>query len=159
MTNLRLTRWQRLRTRAFLFAIGIKRHMTLGARVVLTDGSRVLLIRQTYLPGWQFPGGGVEPGEAAESSAARELEEESGYQPKGPMALFGLYHNVNSTTNRDHIALYVCRDFERVREFVGNSEIAEAAWFAVDELPAACGPGTRQRVEEIFRGAPQQPRW
>lgn len=157
--NLRLTRWQRLRTRAFLFAIGVKRHMTLGVRVVLVDERRILLIRQTYMPGWQFPGGGVEPGEAAEFSAARELEEESGYRAKGPMTLFGLYHNVNSTTNRDHVALYLCREFERVREFTANSEIAEAAWFPVDALPAACGPGTLQRVEEIFRGAPQASRW
>lgn len=154
-----LTRWQQLRTRAFLFAIGVKRHMTLGVRVVLIDGDKILLIRQTYMPGWQFPGGGVEPGEAAEFSAARELEEESGYRTVGPMSLFGLYHNANSTTNRDHVAVYLSREFERVHAFRANAEIAEAAWFPIDALPAACGPGTRQRVQEIFRGAPQQARW
>lgn len=157
--SLRLTRWQRFRTRAFLFAIGIKRHMTLGVRVALIDGQRILLIRQTYMPGWQFPGGGVEPGEAAELSAARELEEEAGYRPTGPMSLFGLYHNVNSTTNRDHVALYLCRDFELVRPFAANSEIAEAAWFPIDALPPACGPGTVQRVRELFLGAAQRSRW
>lgn len=157
--NMRLTRWQWLRTRAFLFAIGVKRHITLGARVALIDDRRVFLIRQTYMPGWQFPGGGVEPGEAAELSAARELEEEGGYRPTAPMDLFGLYHNVNSTTNRDHVALYLCRDFEQVRVFSANAEIAEAAWYPIDALPAACGPGTRQRVQEIFRGVPQRTQW
>lgn len=157
--NVRLTHWQRLRTRAFLFAIGIKRHMTLGVRVVLIDGQSVFLIRQTYMPGWQFPGGGVEPGEAAELSAARELEEEGGYRPTAPMTLFGLYHNANSTTNRDHVALYLCREFEQMRAFSANSEIAEAGWFPIDGLPAACGPGTVQRVQEIFGGAPQRALW
>jgi ADP-ribose pyrophosphatase YjhB (NUDIX family) len=118
-----------MRTRAFLLAIGVKRHMTLGARVALIDGQRIFLIRQTYMPGWQFPGGGVEPGEAAELAAARELQEEAGYRPTGPMSLFGLYHNVNSTTNRDHVALYLCREFEQVHAFTANSEIAEGDGF------------------------------
>jgi ADP-ribose pyrophosphatase YjhB (NUDIX family) len=157
--SVRLTHWQRLRTRAFLFAIGVKRHMTLGVRVALIDGESIFLIRQTYMPGWQLPGGGVEPGEAAEYSAARELEEESGYRPAGPMSLFGLYHNVNSTTNRDHVALYLCREFERVRTFAANSEIAEAGWFPIDALPEQSGPGTRQRVQEIFHGAAQRTLW
>jgi 8-oxo-dGTP pyrophosphatase MutT (NUDIX family) len=57
--------WQRMLSRFYLTVIGIKRRMTLGVRVVLLDGNRVFLIRHTYLPGWQFPGGGVEPGETA----------------------------------------------------------------------------------------------
>ena len=69
-----MTPWQRWRTRAYLFAIGVKRHVTLGARAVLIDGERVFLIRQTYLPGWQFCGGGVEAGETAEVAAGHKKE-------------------------------------------------------------------------------------
>ena len=104
--TLQLTSWQRLRTRLFLFSVGVKRRITLGTRAALIDGDRVFLIRQTYLPGWQFCGGGVEPGEDAELSASREMVEETGYRPTAPMQLFGLYHNTNSLTNRDHVALY-----------------------------------------------------
>ena len=57
--TLQLTSWQRLRTRLFLFSVGVKRRITLGTRAALIDGDRVFLIRQTYLPGWQFCGGGV----------------------------------------------------------------------------------------------------
>src|ERR1041384_8132577 len=52
-----LTTWQRLRTRVCLFAVGVKRHMTLGTRVALIEGDRGYLIRQTYLPGGHFPRG------------------------------------------------------------------------------------------------------
>lgn len=154
-----MTPWQRWRTRAYLFAIGVKRHVTLGARAVLIDGERVFLIRQTYLPGWQFCGGGVEAGETAEVAAGREMVEETGYRPSGPMQLFGLYHVSNRVTNRDHVALYTCRAFEQVQAFVPNREIAEAGWFHIDALPPDTGAATNRRIAEIFRGAPIASSW
>ena len=156
---MQLTRWQRLRTRIYLFGVGVKRRMTLGVRVAMIDGDRLYLIRQTYMPGWQFPGGGVEPGETAELSAGRELLEETGYRPAAPMQLFGLYHNVNSATNRDHVALYLCRDFDKAFEFAPNVEIAEAGWFTLDALPDQTTPGTLRRIGEIVGGEPQSPNW
>ncbi len=65
--------------------------MVLGARAMLVDGDdRVLLLRHTYMPGWHFPGGGVEPGETAEDAARREAEEETGLRIEGPMIMLGL---------------------------------------------------------------------
>jgi ADP-ribose pyrophosphatase YjhB (NUDIX family) len=156
---MRLTRWQSLRMAVYLFGVGLRRRMILGVRAALIEDDRVFLIRQTYMPGWQFPGGGVEPGETAEYAAARELFEETGYRPAGPMSLFGLYHNVNTATNRDHVALYVCRDFQMVHAFRPNLEIAEAGWFAFDALPEQTLPSTHRRIDEIFRGAPQHANW
>lgn len=156
---MQFTRWQSLRMAVYLFGVGLRRRMILGVRAALIEDDRVLLIRQTYMPGWQFPGGGVEPGETAEFAAARELFEETGYRPASPMSLFGLYHNVNPATNRDHIALYVCRDFQTIHAFKPNMEIGEAGWFQIDALPEQTLPGTHRRIDEIFRGAPQDPNW
>jgi 8-oxo-dGTP pyrophosphatase MutT (NUDIX family) len=52
---------------------------TLAAGVLLFDDQdRVLLVDPTYKPGWEFPGGVVEPGEAPARAGVREVEEETG---------------------------------------------------------------------------------
>ncbi|MFF3500382.1 NUDIX domain-containing protein [Streptomyces sp. NPDC003247] len=52
---------------------------TLAAGVLLFDErDRVLLVDPTYKPGWEFPGGVVEPGEAPARGGMREVEEETG---------------------------------------------------------------------------------
>jgi 8-oxo-dGTP pyrophosphatase MutT (NUDIX family) len=52
---------------------------TLAAAVLLFDGQgRVLLVDPVYKPGWEFPGGVVEEGEAPTAAAVREVAEELG---------------------------------------------------------------------------------
>lgn len=151
-------RWQRLRMRVYLTLMGMLRRMTFGVRAVLVKDDEVYLIRHTYLPGWHFPGGGVEPGETAEASMGREVMEESGYRLTGPAELFSIYHNT-TVTDRDHVALYVCRQFELVREFKANFEIAEFGWFALDALPDGLSGATRRRIDEVFHGAAKAAEW
>ena len=53
--------------------------MTLGVRaVVRSPNGEFLLVRHTYTPGWHFPGGGSELGQAAEAALADELTQETG---------------------------------------------------------------------------------
>jgi 8-oxo-dGTP pyrophosphatase MutT (NUDIX family) len=155
MDKNRRSRW---RMRLYLALAGAWRRMTLGTRVMLIDGDRIYLVRHTYISGWHLPGGGVEPGETAAAGAAREVREESAYRVTGPLRLFGLYHSTLAT-NRDHVALYLCRDFATVRTFRPNAEIAEFGWFFIDALPDGVTEPTRQRVAEVFRGAPQSEAW
>jgi 8-oxo-dGTP pyrophosphatase MutT (NUDIX family)/predicted kinase len=52
---------------------------TLAAGVLLFDDQdRVLLVDPTYKPGWEFPGGVVERGEAPARAGMREVVEETG---------------------------------------------------------------------------------
>ncbi|MGV4924961.1 NUDIX domain-containing protein [Streptomyces sp. BHT-5-2] len=54
---------------------------TLAAGVLLFDDQgRVLLVDPTYKPGWEFPGGIVEPGEPPARAGVREVAEELGIQ-------------------------------------------------------------------------------
>jgi 8-oxo-dGTP pyrophosphatase MutT (NUDIX family) len=157
--HLPMSRWQLFRTRLHMLLVGIRRRMVLGARVAVFDGDRVLLIRHTYIPGWHFPGGGVEPGESAAHAARREMLEEVGLEPTEPLRLVGFYHNLNPATARDHLALFVCRAHAVRRVFRPNAEIAEIGWFALDALPEGVDPGTARRVAEIVGGGVVAERW
>jgi 8-oxo-dGTP pyrophosphatase MutT (NUDIX family) len=54
---------------------------TLAAGVLLFDEQdRVLLVDPTYKPGWEFPGGVVEPGESPARAGMREVAEEIGIE-------------------------------------------------------------------------------
>ncbi|AZM63689.1 MULTISPECIES: NUDIX hydrolase [unclassified Streptomyces] len=54
---------------------------TVAAGVLLFDEhDRVLLVDPTYKPGWEFPGGVVERGEAPARAGMREVAEETGIQ-------------------------------------------------------------------------------
>ncbi|MEU1282117.1 NUDIX domain-containing protein [Streptomyces sp. NPDC005805] len=62
---------------------------TVAAGVLLFDErDRVLLVDPTYKPGWEFPGGVVEPGEPPARAGTREVAEELGLQlPAAPRLL------------------------------------------------------------------------
>ncbi len=45
------------------------------------DAGRVLLVRPSYKPGWEIPGGYLHPGETPSEAAAREILEELGITP------------------------------------------------------------------------------
>ncbi len=140
----------------FLF----RRPMTLGARGVVIDEANqsVFLIRHTYLPGWQFPGGGVETGHTLEQTLAKELMEEGNIELTGRPELFAIYHNAHAS-KRDHVALYVCRSFRQAAPFRPNREIAEAGFFRFDDLPAGTTRSTRLRLAEILDGAEPPLAW
>ncbi|MEV7086069.1 NUDIX domain-containing protein [Streptomyces sp. NPDC093085] len=57
---------------------------TVAAGVLLFDErGRVLLVDPTYKPGWEFPGGVVERGEAPARAGIREVAEEIGIELRG----------------------------------------------------------------------------
>jgi ADP-ribose pyrophosphatase YjhB (NUDIX family) len=135
------------------------RPMTLGVRGVVIDGSDcVLLVRHSYVSGWHFPGGGVEVGETCADALARELKEEASVALSGPPVLHGLFLNAH-VSRRDHVAVYVIRDFTVLGEREPDREIEEARFFPRSRLPGGTSKGTRARLAEIFESAPVEARW
>jgi 8-oxo-dGTP pyrophosphatase MutT (NUDIX family) len=137
----------------------IKRGATLGVRGLVIDrNGRVLLIRHTYVSGWHLPGGGVETGETMLAALARELREEGNIELTGTPALHGIYFN-RQASRRDHVALFVVRDFRQPGVPKPNFEIAECAFFARDALPVDTTRGTRARIAEVLDGVPVPELW
>lgn len=133
--------------------------MTLGVRgVVLDDRARVFLVRHSYTPGWYLPGGGVEVGETLERALARELHEEGAIRLTGPAMLHGLFFNP-ALAQRDHVAVYIVRDFVVEGPRPPDMEIAEAGFFPLDALPASTTPATRRRLAEITQGSALDANW
>jgi ADP-ribose pyrophosphatase YjhB (NUDIX family) len=150
---------KRLRDRVMHVAFLLTRPMTLGVRGVAFDAeNRVLLVKHGYTPGWHFPGGGVEPGETCEHALAREMEEEACVVLEPPLRLHGLFHNVNMSP-RDHVAVYVARQFRVTGERQPDGEILAARFFALDALPEETTRATRARLAEILDGRPLSPTW
>ena len=136
----------------------LMRGKTLGARVaIFNDLGAVMLVKQSYSPGWIFPGGGVEKGEMLEYSAPREIYEEAGIVPEGPFTFHGIFSNEKKFPG-DFICLYVLRKFRR-EVWQPNYEILEAKFFAVDQLPPDITDATRRRLDEILNGLPISEHW
>jgi len=135
------------------------RGMTLGVRAVVVDADgRVFLIKHSYVTGWHLPGGGVEVGETLRDALRRELMEEGRIELKGEPVLHGVFLN-NHVSRRDHVAIYVVRQFAQDRPPDPNREIVDSGFFEVAALPPETTKGTRLRIAEVIEGKPSIPTW
>lgn len=137
----------------------VARGLTVGVRAVVLDGKgRVFLVRHSYVAGWHLPGGGVEPGETIAEALARELREEGNIEINGTPELHGLFFN-RRVSRRDHVALFVVRNFHQERPPVPTFEIVAHGFFAPDALPPDTGTATRTRLAEVLSGVPISAWW
>jgi 8-oxo-dGTP pyrophosphatase MutT (NUDIX family) len=135
------------------------RGATLGARAMVIDGTgRVFLVKHSYVDGWHLPGGGVETGETMLTALTRELAEEGNIRLAGEPKLHGVFFNARAS-RRDHVALYVVRDFTQNGPPVPNHEIIEHGFFALNALPQDTSRATRARIAEVFEGVAVSELW
>ena len=135
------------------------RAATLGTRAMVIDGTgRIFLVKHSYVGGWHLPGGGVETGETFQMALARELAEEGNIVMTAPPVLHGIYFN-KRTSRRDHIALYIVREFRQDSAPQPDHEIIEHGFFALSALPEDTTRATRARIAEVFEQAAVSELW
>lgn len=156
----RQTGWPGLRARLFHLYFRLKRPVTFGVRGLVHDreNNSVFLIRHTYVPGWQLPGGGVEVGETALEALERELFEEGVIEITGQPVLRSIHFN-RRASRRDHVAFYLIDTFRQAGPKLPDREIAEAGFFPLDRLPVGTTPATLRRIEEVFGDVPASSDW
>ena len=121
------------------------RKITIGARVLLIQDGKILLIKHTYMPKWYSVGGGVEKGESPLQAIYREAQEEVGVRFLEPPSLLGVYIN-KVRKKEDYVVLYVAHSFKR--EPQSSFEIKDSQWFDLNALPQDISPATKRRIEE-----------
>jgi len=108
-----------------------------AAGVVVRDAARgvLLLWRHRFITdtwGWEVPAGMVEQGESVEAGAAREVLEETGWQP-GPLETLIAYHPTNGLSDQV-FHLFLADGAREVGPPVDIHEAERVAWVPVSEL-------------------------
>lgn len=129
---------------------------TVGARALVLNDQKVLLVKHTYSPGWYTIGGGVEKGESTLEAMTREIYEEAGIRATTTPELFHVYHNQRDGRD-DYIAFYIIHKF--TQETVSSPEILALEWFELDDLPEDVSPATRRRIAEYLKKQEVTDKW
>jgi 8-oxo-dGTP pyrophosphatase MutT (NUDIX family) len=105
-------------------------------RALIVNNDKVLLVKEAVRgTWWAFPGGGVDHGEAVESSLVREVEEELGVPAKEVSSDFQIVHyNIGNVVNaipRMNLFFKVSVPEERLTK---THHVEKWAWFTKNEF-------------------------
>jgi 8-oxo-dGTP pyrophosphatase MutT (NUDIX family) len=125
--------------------LSLLQQRTIGARILLINDNKILLVKHTYQEGWYTIGGCVEHGESPLNAIHRELKEEVGVTLKNPPTLFSIYYSRQEKRD-DYVVLYMASDY--TQEDIYSNEILDKQWFDLDDLPADITPATKRRIGE-----------
>jgi 8-oxo-dGTP pyrophosphatase MutT (NUDIX family) len=127
----------------------LRKPLTVGVRVLLIRGNKVVLVWHSYQDRWYLPGGGVERGETLLEAIRREAREELGAE-LGELRIHGVYTSFYEGKS-DHVVVFSCDEFELGQP--DGAEVTKVAEFDLTALPEGTSPGTRRRIDEVLIGA------
>ena len=88
---------------------------------------------------WELPGGYVDPGEEPTVTAAREVEEETGWRPRSVAPLVSLQPSVG-TTGAENL-LFVSNGADYLGEPTDINEAERVEWIRLDTIRERIGTG------------------
>jgi 8-oxo-dGTP pyrophosphatase MutT (NUDIX family) len=112
------------------------------------EADRVLLVKPTYKPGWEIPGGYLHPGETPSEGAAREVKEELGITP--PIGRLLVADWAPHPTEGDKLLFVfdggILPVEERAQINLDGVEIGEYAFHTADQIDELLIPRLARRV-------------
>lgn len=118
--------------------------------IFLDESSRVLLVKPTYKPGWELPGGVVEQDESPLDACRREVAEELGLD-RAPERLLGVdYRRAVDGVRGDALrfvflgGVLTVADTSAIR--LDSRELSEWRFVALDDLDSMVTPVMARRV-------------
>lgn len=132
-----------------------KKRMGAGCLLFNAQG-QVLLVRPTYKPGWEIPGGVVELNESPLECCQRELAEELGLaRALGGLLVVDYNHAAGEKTEALMFifdgGVLTSVEIESIRLLAG--ELSEYRFFPPESLPPEMSPALRRRVLAAGRQA------
>ncbi|WP_348534041.1 NUDIX domain-containing protein [Kitasatospora sp. MAA19] len=113
------------------------------------EADRVLLVKPTYKPGWEIPGGYLHPGETPSDGAAREVKEELGITP--PVGRLLVADWAPHPTEGDKLLFVfdggILPAEERAQINLDGVEIGEYAFHTADQIDMLLIPRLARRVQ------------
>jgi ADP-ribose pyrophosphatase YjhB (NUDIX family) len=109
-------------------------------RGVVIHHDKLLLVREKLDGGrWTLPGGWADVGESPGIAAAREIQEEAGYQARATKLL--AFYDRNKHGHPPYIfhaykAFFQCELLDEQQNLIANAETEESGWFTETELPS-----------------------
>jgi len=111
--------------------------------VLLDDQARVLLLwRHRFVQdrwGWELPGGLIDEGEEPAETAARELEEETGYRA-GRVEHLITFQPMVGMVDSEHV-VFIGRDAAKIGEPTEGNEIERMEWVPLASIPGLIDAG------------------
>ncbi|NED31056.1 NUDIX hydrolase [Streptomyces sp. SID8499] len=116
---------------------------------IITSNDRVLMVRRRVKEGelsWQFPAGGIEPGETPEEAAVRETLEETGLKVEA-ISLIG--QRVHPKTQRE-MSYTACRIIDGEAHVADEDELDAVSWVTLAEIPEKVPYGLFEAVQDYL---------
>ena len=122
----------------------------LAAGALFVDGGKVLLVRQTYGPGWDIPGGYVECGESPAAACERELREELGLTRTVRRLLV---HDWAPSAGEGDKVLYVfdCGELGGDEVKLDQVEVVGTEWVPIDRVGQYVIPRLERRLVQAYQ--------